>query len=449
MATPIILPQQGNSVETCLMTAWKKQVGEVVRAGEVLAEVETDKALFTVEATADGTLLEQFYAVGDMVPVMTAIAAVGEPGENVDDLRPAAATPANAPQTQAAPAQQATQPRPQPTLRQGASDGQVLISPRAQALAQRRGVDVRQISGSGPGGRIIERDIEAVLAGRPALTRAAAAAQPGQLPERGTGLGGRVTTYDLRNMPEPEPETASVAIEAVAADADVAEIVPVRGIRKLIAERMHASLTDMAQLTLNTSADARALLGYRKRLKASADPALSAVNINDMLLYAVSRTLPDFPALNAVLVDDMITRYSAVHLGFAVDTARGLVVPVIENAHERRLATIAVETKRLAGAVLDGKATPDELTGATFTVTNLGALGIESFTPIINPPQVAILGVGSVNLKPVEVDGEIVHIPHMALSLTIDHRALDGAPAARFLQALTASLANFDLLLAR
>jgi len=445
MATPIILPQQGNSVESCLVTAWKVQVGEAVQAGDVLAEVETDKALFTVESTVDGTLLAQFYGVGDMVPVMTAIAAVGEPGENVDELRPVVAEPVRAPAAQSA-ATQSAPSRPQPVPRQTSNGGPVLISPRARALAERKGVDISQVGGSGPGGRIIERDIEAALANRPALTRAAAAMQPSRLPEHGTGLGGRVTTYDLRNLPEPEPEEA--AIEAPP-DEDIAEIVPVRGIRKLIADRMHASLTDMAQLTLNTSADARALLSYRKRLKASDNADLSAVNINDMLLYAVSRTLPDFPALNAVLADEMITRYSAVHLGFAVDTPRGLVVPVIENAHKMRLSALASETKRLAQATLDGKVTPDELTGATFTVTNLGALGIESFTPIINPPQVAILGVGSVNLKPVEIDGEVVHVPHMALSLTIDHRALDGAPAARFLQALRAVLADFDLLLAR
>ena len=204
-----------------------------------------------------------------------------------------------------------------------------------------------------------------------------------------------------------------------------------------------------AQLTLNASADARALLAYRQDLKISAESLeLREITVNDLILFAVSRTLTEFPPLNALFTGDAISQYRDVHLGFAVDTPRGLIVPVVRNANALTLKGISQETKRLATVCLEGNVSPDELTGGTFTVTNLGGLGIESFTPILNPPQAGILGVGNVNLKPVEIEGDVQFIPHIGLSLTINHQAVDGAPAARFLQTLSQRLAHFNLLLA-
>jgi len=213
---------------------------------------------------------------------------------------------------------------------------------------------------------------------------------------------------------------------------------------------MLASLQTTAQLTLNASADARALQAYRARLKAS-DPALglTGVSVNDLILFAVARLLTEFPAFNAHFLGTEIRRFEAVHLGVAVDTERGLLVPVVKNAQRLSLKALSDEVKALARAAQEGKIAPEELTGGTFTVTNLGAFGIESFTPILNPPQVAILGVGNITPKPVQSAQGIDFIPHLNLSLTVDHQALDGAPAARFLQALSATLADFDLLLAR
>jgi pyruvate dehydrogenase E2 component (dihydrolipoamide acetyltransferase) len=209
------------------------------------------------------------------------------------------------------------------------------------------------------------------------------------------------------------------------------------------------SLQSTAQLTLSASADARAILAYRKRLKHSNDDlGLNRITINDLILFVVSRTLVRFPRLNALFDGDSIYEYGAVHLGVAVDTPRGLIVPVIREADTLSLGQISAESRRLSEACLEGKITPDELQGGTFTVTNLGVLGIESFTPILNPPQVGILGVGNVNLKPVEVDGDVAFIPHISLSLTINHQVVDGAPAARFLEALTAGIADVELLLA-
>ncbi len=212
---------------------------------------------------------------------------------------------------------------------------------------------------------------------------------------------------------------------------------------------MRGSLQNTAQLTMNAGADARALLEYRKRLKAS-DAALGLQNItlNDLVLFVVARMLPMHAALNATFADGELRQYKAVHLGFAVDTPRGLLVPVVRDAGRLTLKQLADETSRLAKRCQEGRATPDDLSAGTFTVTNLGSFGIESFTPILNTPQVAILGVGNINLKPVEQDGTVSFVPHLGLSLTIDHQVVDGAPAAKFLQAVARSLAQFDLLLA-
>jgi pyruvate dehydrogenase E2 component (dihydrolipoamide acetyltransferase) len=258
-------------------------------------------------------------------------------------------------------------------------------------------------------------------------------------PAAGSGLRGRIMAGDL---------TPATTAGAAPAEEEVT-VIPVKGVRQIIAERMLASLQSTAQLTLNASADARAMLAYRQRLKGSAEElGLQKVTINDLILLAVSRILPQYPELNALFQDDEIHQYKNVHLGMAVDTRRGLMVPKIRRANSLSLRQISAEGKRLAAACLEGKINPDELSGGTFTVTNLGSLGVESFTPVLNPPEVAILGVGNINLKPVEVEGEVEFIPHLGLSLTINHQVVDGAPAARFLQALSQGLAGIELLLA-
>lgn len=218
--------------------------------------------------------------------------------------------------------------------------------------------------------------------------------------------------------------------------------------RKVIAERMLQSLQTTAQLTLHASADARALQALRKRIKESPEAmGVRGVTINDLVLFAVARTLLAFPGLNALFTGAEIHQYRTVHLGIAVDTPRGLMVPVVRNAEMLSLRQLSAEAKRLATACLESKITPDELTGGTFTVTNLGAFGVESFTPVLNPPQVAILGVCNIQPKPTEVGDKVKFVPHIGLSLTINHQVVDGAPAARFLQALGQAIATIDLLL--
>ncbi|NUQ04709.1 MAG: 2-oxo acid dehydrogenase subunit E2 [Anaerolineae bacterium] len=294
-----------------------------------------------------------------------------------------------------------------------------------------------------------ERDVQAALEAQPRMTplaRSMVASGDFVAPPTGSGAGGRITTRDLQptaSAPAAAPASAAVPVE------DRVEVLPVRGTRRIIAERMLASMQTTAQLTLDMPADARALQAFRKQLKASPEAlGLQKVTINDLLLLAVSRTLPQFPDLNALFTGDSIAQHRSVHLGFAVDTPRGLIVPVIRHADRLSLKDLSREARRLADACQNGKITPDELSGGTFTVTNLGSLGVEHFTPILNPPQVAILGVGSIHLKPVEDEDEVAFIPHIALSLTINHQVVDGAPGARFLQALSRNLSQIQLLLA-
>lgn len=452
MATPVVMPKQGQTVESCIITAWKKKVGDQVAEGEALCEVETDKALLEVECPASGTVLALFFEVGDEVPVLTNIAAIGQPGENVDDLRPGRARgeepePATVPRL-------AVQETAEPVRKAVAAgspqtpvDSVVGISPRAGKLAGQKGVDVTGIRGTGPRGRIIERDVQAMLEKRPVMTPLARTMLAGggfAAPERGSGVGGRVMAKDLKAVPAPPPGPAGLPTAE-----DEVQIIPLKGIRQIIAGRMLQSLQSTAQLTLNASADARALQAYRQQLKNSPEElGLQKVTINDLILFAVSRTLPHYPRLNALLKDDTILQYKDVHLAVAVDTPRGLMVPVIRRANTLSLKQLAEEARRLASACVEGGIGPDELAGGTFTVTNLGILGIESFTPILNPPQVGILGVGNINLKPVAVGGEVQFIPHLGLSLTINHQVVDGAPGARFLQALSQRLAEIQLLLA-
>lgn len=416
MATPVIMPKQGQSVESCVIVGWKKRPGDAVKTGEVICEVETDKATFEVESPAEGTLLAIFHEAGSDVPVLATIAAIGKPGENLDGLRTgntAAAAAVSGPPRSAAPSV--------PPRAGLAAPGKIMASPRAKALAASRGVTLAGLRGTGPGGRIIERDVNAA-----------------------------VTEGTPRTDAEARPAAVKTAAAAGIAAGEFKEI-KVTGIRKLISERMLASLQTTAQLTLNASADARSLLELRKRFKESADAlGLRDINVNDMVLFAVSRALLSHPELNALYAGDSLRQYSAVHLAFAVDTPRGLMVPVIRNAHSLRLREIAREARRLAEGCRSGGITPDELSGGTFTVTNLGALGVQSFTPVLNVPQVGILGVGSIVPGPaLAPDGSVSFIPQIGLSLTVNHQVVDGAPGARFLQTLAEDIARFDLLLAR
>jgi pyruvate dehydrogenase E2 component (dihydrolipoamide acetyltransferase) len=221
---------------------------------------------------------------------------------------------------------------------------------------------------------------------------------------------------------------------------------PVKGVRKIIADRMLKSLAEMAQFTLNANAPAARMQELRARMKASGDSlGLSKVTVNDLILFAVSRVIPQYPFMNAHKIGDTLKTFERVHLGMAVDTPRGLMVPVIRNANLLSLAQISSEAKRLAAACQGGTVKPDEISGSTFSVTNLGSLGVTNFTPVINAPEVAILGVCGIELKPVVAGDGVSFAPHIGFSLTINHQVVDGAPAARFLKTLGEAVADIDL----
>jgi len=485
MAHILIMPRQGNTVESCIITEWKVKEGDTVTSETTICEVETDKASFEVPAGAGGTVLKLLYEAGDDVPVLKPIAVIGEANENWQALlegnipktshgdTKTQSSPVSGPQSQVPdskppiPGSQSQISSTQPLV----SDPQspLSISPRARNLAGKEAIKMAPgtVAGSGPGGRIIERDIVAALQNQPLLTAAAKAAGPGTVHGEGSGIGGRVTLGDLSHDAavsgpfSPTLVPPSPLVSPFPAEGAITET-PIKGIRKVIAERMHKSLADSAQLTLNASAPASKLQGFRSGAKIPGGIAeelgLSKVSINDLILFAVSRTLPRFPYMNAHKSGNAIKAFERVHLAVAVDTPRGLMVPVIRNANLLALSQISLEAKRLAAACQNGTAAPDELSGSTFTVTNLGSLGIESFTPILNTPEVAILGVCGIEMKPVAAQSaeqpesaslcNVRFEPHIGFSLTIDHEAIDGAPAARFLKALCEAIAHIDILLA-
>ncbi len=300
-----------------------------------------------------------------------------------------------------------------------------MASPRAKALAASRGLSLVGLRGTGPGGRVIERDVDGSAPGA----------------ARGDCRAGRGCR---RCRP------AAAFAPAPAAWSDGVQEIRLTSIRKLIAQRMLESMQTTAQLTMNAYADARSLQDLRRKFKESPEAmGLRDVTINDMVLFAVCKALQQHPEMNATFGGELIRQYAAVHLGFAVDTPKGLMVPVIRGAQALSLRGIAQETSRLSAACLEGKIKPDELAGGTFTVTNLGALGVDSFTPVLNIPQVGILGVGGISLRPVQGPEGVAFVPHIGLSLTINHQVVDGAPGARFLQTVAGSIARFELLLAR
>lgn len=415
MAHPVILPRQGQSVESCIITQWFKKPGDAVREGEVLFSYETDKATFEETAKAEGTLLAVFFQEDDDVPVLTTVAVIGSPGEDVSGFAPQGG---EAPAAAKAPAEKAGPEQPDRAGPAKSVETASGVSPRARMTAARVGIDPALAIPTGPNGRVIERDIFAALERAPeeAPPASAPAAAPQQPAAAGTG-----GFLDVK----------------------------LSNIRRVIAKTMQESLSTMAQLTHNSSFDATVLLAQRARFKASpAELGLNEITINDLILFAVSRVLRRHPDLNAHFLGDRIRLFDRVNLGLAVDTPRGLMVPSLFDADTKSLLQISKDAKALISLAQSGSINPDLLTRGTFTVSNLGALGIESFTPIINPPQAAILGVDCVIERVRTVNGQITAYPAMGLSLTYDHRAVDGAPASRFLKDLCAALAHIDILLA-
>jgi len=433
MITEVILPKLGQTMEEGVVAEWLVQEGDPVERGEVLFTTESDKATLEVEAPAKGFLRKVLVPAGRSVPVLTVVALIassldedisayegGPPATfEPDALEPRAMKPET--------------PRP--------VSGRVFASPRARRAAREAGVDLALLAGSGPGGRIVERDVLAYLEAQPRATptalKAAAAAGVDVAAVKGSGVSGRVMKADV--------------LAALSAGGPAVEAVPLAGPRRVIAERMAASSQTTARVTLFAEVDGTELVGVREKIKATvSDEWGFAPGYNDLLGVIVARALREFPYMNARLSADggAIEQLSSVNLGMAVDTERGLLVPVVREADRLGLRAFGAEFRALVERARTGRSLPDDLSGGTFTITNLGMYGVDAFTPIINLPEAAILGVGRIQPKPVVRDGEVVVREMLTLSLSFDHRLVDGAPAARFLQRIAQLVEEPYLLLA-
>ena len=413
MADLVLMPQLGISEETAILAEFYVKKGDQVKSGQRLFSLETGKSSFDFESEYDGFVLELLCAEGDELPIKSPVMAIGAEGESY--TAPTAAAPAAEEKKEDVKAAAAPVAVVEAVAASTREDGMVAISPRAKKLADKAGLtDFSDVVATGAEGRIIERDIIARLDRAPVIAKT---------------------------------EAPAVAAAPVVAGPEYTDE-PISRMRKVIAENMHASLSNMAQLTLNTSFDATELLNFRKAAKAGAVPGFEKVTINDLVLFAVAKTLPEFPDLNAHFLGDTMRRFNTVNLGFACDTEKGLMVPVIKNAETLKLRDLSAKAKSLAAAAQSGSLAPADMSGGSFTVSNLGSLGITSFTPVINPPQTAILGVCASETKIRLENGGPVYYQAMGLSLTFDHRAFDGAPAAKFLKALCAKLEALPLLLA-
>ena len=449
MATAIIMPKLGQSVESCIIVEWKKVVGDEITQGEVICEVETDKALLEVDSSVSGTILEIFFKAGDEVSVQTNIAAVGALGENASYLRPSNMTSVSygpSVEVMAAvdngidvPADSHTVD-PQLLVVSKKSDLNSNISPRANALAKKLRIDSQNVLGTGPNDRIMEKDVQLISIIHQPLTplaRMVATEKNLVIPTYGSGIGGRVTLDDLGHEISPSVPPSLVDIQK--------QVIPTQNMRKDIAERMLNSVQSTTRLTLNSSADARSLLSLCQQLKKNV--RLQQITINDLILFLVSRVLIDYPQLNLLFTQNSFSRSKHVNLGFVVDTECGLMVPVLKHAESLNLEEIFLESKRLSSACVEGKVSPDDLENGTFTVTNLGSLGIESFTPMLNFPQVGILGIGHINSKPVVVNGKVEFVNHIGLSLTVNHQTVRVNLASNFLYVFSQQLSEIDLVI--
>jgi pyruvate dehydrogenase E2 component (dihydrolipoamide acetyltransferase) len=427
MATKVVMAQLSPTMEEGKLLEWKVQEGDAVEAGDILLEIETDKANMDVDALRGGTVLKILVEAGQTVPVGTLVGIVGEPGEDISALiEAAAAAPAAAPEPAPPPAPEpeaaspaalesatAATPEselalPEPARAPSAADdsGHVKASPLARRMARESGLRLADISGTGPGGRIIKRDIESALASGAAP---AATTRPGAVSPAG-------------------PTRLQ------------AESIEVSQMRKAIARRLAESTGPIPHFYLTTEIDMGPALDMRRQLNDRLESG--KVGVNDLIIKVVAEALVRHPMINSSWAGDTIERHGTVDIGVAVALDEGLITPVVRNADQKGLLEISEEARELIGRAREKRLTPEEYTGATFSISNLGMFEIDQFTAIINPPETAILAIGQTEEKPVVVDGEITVGRRMRVTMSCDHRVIDGATGARFLATVKAMLEN-------
>ncbi len=423
MATNFTMPQLGLTMTEGTVGKWFKQVGEKVTAGEILAEISTDKITNQIEAPVDGVLLAVLVPEGGVAPVQAVLAVIGAPGEKIDAaVAEVAAAPAQAAPAQAAAAAPAAAP--------AAGDGRVIASPLAKKIAREKGIDLALVTGTGPNGRVVEQDILDYAARQAAAPKASPLAAK-IAAEHGVDLaaiatGTRIMAADVRAaVPAPAPAA-----------------IPLTGMRKIIAERMSLSWQTAPHVNLTVEVD----MSAAGRLKDTLAAAGAKASFTEIIVKCAAKALGEFPMVNASLVNGAIVQHESVNIGVAVALENGLIVPVVKNAAAKTVGQIREDIASLSAKAREGRLGPDDYTGGTFTVTNLGMFGTDHFTPIINPPESAILGVCRVVKRPVVIGDDIVVRPMANLCLSFDHRLVDGALAARFM-ARVRSLMEEPLLL--
>jgi len=448
VAKPVIMPKLGMTMETGTIIRWFKEEGEPVKAGEVLFEVMTDKINIEVESYETGILLKRYYEAEAVVPVNHVIAYIGEAGEQVPERPPEDAPSGEAGETKTASLSEgrpAEEPPAEgtPAEEGDSGGGKVRATPAARRLARERGVPLEQIRGSGERGRIHLADVEAYLEEHAVratpLARKAAEAEGIDLRTvTGSGVHGKIMKQDV--------EAARAPAAPSAADE---KMVKLEGMRKIIARRMSESAFTAPHVTLSTEADMTRVIELRESLLPIVEQQTGyRLSYTEVIVKAAAMCLRRHPQMRVQLQGEYIRYVQDVHVGLAIALEQGLIVPVIRHADQKGLAELTRECKTLASLARENKLTPDQITGGTFTVSNLGMYAVDMFTPIINQPESAILGVGRIAEKAVGLGGQIVLRPMITLSLSFDHRVIDGAPAAAFLTDLKRMLENpYELLI--
>jgi pyruvate dehydrogenase E2 component (dihydrolipoamide acetyltransferase) len=439
MAEKVVMPKLGATMEEGTIDSWLVEVGDEVEEGDPIVEVQTDKITIEVEAEADGHLLKKLYEAGDTVAVQKTIAIIGEEGENVDELEAEEDTAVpNVSESETLTTPKTETENTIETEQVESSDtAKIRRTPIARRLAQENNIDLSKVKGTGPLGRIHKEDVEAYLADNkqritPLAEKVANDQQVDTANLSGSGAQGKIVKEDVVGTLHASP----------AADGTADERVPFKGMRKVIAGRISESFYSAPHVTLHSEVDMTEVVKLRKQLLPVIEKMEGIrVSYNDILVKATAFALKQNPDINISLENEKeIVYHSNIHMGVAVAVPNGLVVPVLRNADQKGLGTLSKEAKELAKKARDGKLSPDDMKGSTFSISNLGMYAVDGFTPIINQPNGAILGVGRIQEKPVIVDGNVEVRSMMELSLSFDHRIIDGAPAAEFLTDLKDTL---------
>ena len=440
MASKVIMPKLGATMEEGTIVSWLVNIGDIVEEGDPIAEIQTDKIVMEIEAEATGVLLKILYNAGSVVKVQEVIAYLGEEGENVEEIVEKSIFNASF--------ESVEEKQSEMKEAQTMDDEKIRRTPAARKLAAKNQIDLRVITGSGPLGRIQKMDVEDYITKHkkritPLAKKIAEDKRIDYREITGTGLHGKIVKADLLTSISGNEKQEQPTNEPIA------KRVPFKGMRKVIADRMAESISTSPHVTLLSEIDMTNCVALRHDLLPAIEKEIGLrVSFNDILMKATAFALKQNPGINISLEEQEIVYHAHIHIGMAVAVPDGLVVPVLKDVDKKGLAAITEEAKSIAKQARDGKLSPDKMTGSTFTISNLGMYAVDGFTPIINQPNAAILGVGRIQKKPVIINDEVAVRSMMSVSLSFDHRIIDGAPAAAFLTDLKDVLENpFKLLI--